>query len=119
MVAAFVARNCSGVRGREEHVVLGLGDAKLGVRSVRVVLALGCGCGCGWSGGVGQVVWLGVFRGVLGVLGVVVCSRVSGACWVVAVMRKVVVESANTYSRRRTPRNIIRGVSVREILFAE
>ena len=71
MVAAFVAGNCSGVRGREEHVVLGLGDAKLGVRSVRVVLALGCGCGCVWSGGVGQVVWLGVSRGVLGVLGVV------------------------------------------------
>ena len=40
MVAAFVAGNCSGVRGREEHVVLGLGDANLGVRSVHVVLGL-------------------------------------------------------------------------------
>ena len=63
------------------------------------------------------------------VSGVVVCSRVSGACWVVAVMRKVVVDSANVYSRRRSPRmfisrrrsprNIIRGVGLREILFAE
>ena len=68
MVAAFVAGNCSGVRGREEHVVLGLGDAKLGMRSVRVVLALRCGCGCVRSGGVGHVVRLGVSRGVLGVL---------------------------------------------------
>ena len=34
-------------------------------------------------------------------------------------MRKVVVESANIYSRSRSPRNIIHGVSVREILFAE
>ncbi len=60
-----------------------------------------------------------VFRGVLGVLGVVVCSRVSGACWVVAVMRKVVVDSANNYLRRRSPRIIIRAVGLREILFAE
>ena len=65
----------------------------------------------------GERLWL--FRGVLGVLGVVVCSRVSGVCWVVAVTWKFVVESANIYSRSRTPRNIIRGVSVREILFAE
>ena len=56
----------------------------------------------------GERLW--AFRGVLGVLGVVVCSRVSGACWVAAVMRKFVV---------KCPRNIIRGVSVREILFAE
>ena len=75
-----------------------------------VVLGLGCAgfrwCSC-------------VFRGVLGVLGVVVCSRVSGACWVVAVMRKVVVDSANIYSRRRSPRIFIRAVGLREILFAE
>ena len=60
-----------------------------------------------------------VFRGVLGVLGVVVCSRVSGVCWVIAVMRKFVVDSANNYSRRRSPRMFIRAVGVREILFAE
>ena len=59
-----------------------------------------------------------VFRGVLGVLGVVVCSRVSGACWVVAVMRKFVVDSANVYSRHRTPRMFIRAVGLREYLFA-
>ena len=66
------------------------------------------------SGGV-----VALFRGVLGVLGVVVCSRVSGVCWVVAVMWKFVVDSANNYSRRRSPRMFIRAVSVREILFAE
>ena len=66
------------------------------------------------SGGV-----VALFRGVLGVLGVVVCSRVSGVCWVVAVMRKFVVESANIYSRRRSPRIFIRAVGLREILFAE
>ena len=60
MVAAFVTGNCSGVRWREEHVVLGLCDAKLGVRSVREVLSLRCGCSCVWSGGVGHVVCLGV-----------------------------------------------------------
>ena len=68
MVAAFVAGNCSEVRS--VHVVLGLCDAKLGVRSVRVVLSLRCGCSCVWSGGVGHVVRLGVSRAVLGVLGV-------------------------------------------------
>ena len=66
------------------------------------------------SGGV-----VALFQGVLGVLGVVVCSRVSGACWVVAVMRKFVVDSANNYSRRGSPRMFIRAVRVREILFAE
>ena len=75
-----------------------------------VVLGLGCAgfrvCSC-------------VFRGVLGVLGVVVCSWVSGACWVVVVMRKFVVDSANNYSRRRSPRIFIRAVGLREILFAE
>ena len=40
--------------------MLGLCDAKLGVRSVRVVLALRRGCDCVWSGGVGHVVWLGL-----------------------------------------------------------
>ena len=64
----------------------------------------------------GERLW--AFRGVLGVLGVVVCSRVSGACWVVAGMRKFVVDSANNYSRRRSPRIFIRAVGVREYLFA-
>ena len=63
MVAAFVTGNCSGVRLREEHVVLGLRDAKLGVRSVRVVLSLRGGCSCVWSGGVGYVVLVGGARG--------------------------------------------------------
>ena len=65
----------------------------------------------------GERLWAS--RGVLGVLGVVVCSRVSGACGVVAVMRKFVVDSANNYSRRGSPRMFIRAVGVREILFAE
>ena len=65
----------------------------------------------------GERLW--AFRGVLGVLGVVVCSWVSGACWVVVVMRKFVVDSASGYSRRRSPRIFIRAVGLREILFAE
>ena len=64
----------------------------------------------------GERLWL--FRGVLGVLGVVVCSRVSGVCWVSAVMGKFVVDSANNYSRRRSPRMFVRAVGVRECLFA-
>ena len=67
MVAAFVAGNCSEVRS--VHVVLGLCDAKLGVRSVREVLSLRCGCSCVWSGGVGYVVLVG------GALGCAWCPR--------------------------------------------
>ena len=63
----------------------------------------------------GLVVWLRVSRGVLGVLGVVnfrlfECVLVALRCrW----------DSAKQYSRSGTPRNNIRGVGVREILFSE
>ena len=82
----------------------------------------------------GRVVWLRVSRGVLGVLGVVNFRLLE--CVLVAfrrhgswrnIIRGVGLRetlfadgaSAKYYSRSGTPRNIIRGVGLREILFTE
>ena len=58
----------------------------------------------------GFVVWLRVSRGVLGVLGVVKFRLFE--CVLVAL--RCLGDSAKYYSRSGTPRNIIRGVGLRE-----